>query len=138
MQLHPAAAVRQAKAAARAAALASTVADLAKLKSDASEFISGQIVARFVGDGPHVREGSPAQNAERIAAPVLMFSGDKDLNVDVGQPRLMEKRLKDAGKQVTYVEFPGLDHQIVDAKARTRMLADSDAFIRTALALPES
>lgn len=114
------------------------VTDLAKLKSDASEFTSGQIVARFVGEGPHVREGSPAQNAERIAAPVLMFSGDKDLNVDVGQPRLMEKRLKDAGKQVTYVEFPGLDHQIVDAKARARMLSDSDAFIRKALALPDS
>jgi len=112
------------------------VADLAKLKSDAAEFTSGQIVARFVGDGPHIREGSPAQNADRIVAPVLMFSGDKDLNVDVGQPRLMEKRLKDAGKQVTYVEFPGLDHQIVDAKARTRMLSESDAFIRKALALP--
>lgn len=112
------------------------VVDLAKLKLDAMEYADGPIVARFVGDGPHVREGSPAQNAARIAAPVLMFSGDRDLNVDVTHARLMQERLKGAGKQSTYVEFPGLDHQLHEPAARTRLLSESDAFLRRALALP--
>lgn len=111
------------------------VVDLAKLKSDALNYTNGPIVARFVGSGPHVGEGSPAQNAARITAPVLMFSGDRDLNVDVSHPRLMRDRLKDAGKAVTYVEFPGLDHQIADAAARARMLSESDAFLRKSLGL---
>lgn len=112
------------------------VVDLAKLKADAMDYINGPIVARFVGDGPHVREGSPAQNVANIKAPVLMFSGDRDLNVDVSHARMMQDRLKAAGKPVTYVEFPGLDHQLHEAAARTRVLAESDAFLRRSLALP--
>jgi len=47
----------------------------------------------------------------------------------------MEKRLKAAGKAVTYVEFPGLRHGLSDSAARTRMLSESDAFIRKELGL---
>jgi dipeptidyl aminopeptidase/acylaminoacyl peptidase len=112
------------------------VVDLQKLKDDAAEYANAQVVDRFVGNGPHVTEGSPAQNASRFQAPVLMFSGDLDMNVDVGHPRLMEKKLKSAGKQVTYVEFPGLEHQLFDAAARTRVLSESDAFLRKNLGLP--
>ena len=60
---------------------------------------------------------------------------DADLNVAVGHSRLMNERLKAAGKQVTYVEFDELDHQLDTAEARTRLLSDSDRFIRTALGL---
>ena len=113
------------------------VVDLAKLRADAMNYTNGPIVARFVGSGPHVAEGSPAQNVEKIKAPVLMFSGDRDLNVDVSHPRLMHDRLTDAGKASIYVEFPGLDHQIADAAARTRILSESDAFLRKNLGLAE-
>jgi len=89
----------------------------------------------FIGTGPHVAAGSPARHAAAFKAPVLMFHGDKDLNVGVGQARLMRGRLAAAGKPVTYVEFPGLDHQLDNAPARQRLLADSDRFIRRALGL---
>lgn len=112
------------------------VADLGKLKTDAMRYVDGPIVARFVGSGPHVAEGSPARNAASIVAPVLMFSGDRDINVDVSHSRLMHQRLKEAGKQSTLVEFPILDHQLHDADARTRMLSESDAFLRKSLGLP--
>lgn len=111
------------------------VTDLGRLKSDAAEYTNGAMVARFVGSGLHVTEGSPAQNVDRIAAPVLMFSGDKDLNVDIGHARSMQGKLKGAGKTVTLVEFPGLDHQIAEAGARARLLAESDAFLRRALGM---
>ncbi|WP_332306559.1 alpha/beta hydrolase family protein [Sphingomonas sp. PAMC 26605] len=89
-----------------------------------------------IGKGPHVREGSPAQNAARITAPVLLFHGDRDQNVGVGESRLMASRLRAAGKQVDYVEFHGLDHQLDDSDARPQLLDKADAFLRTALKLP--
>ena len=90
---------------------------------------------QFIGDGPHIEAGSPARHAASFQAPVLMFHGDTDLNVGVGQSRLMNERLRAAGKQVTYVEFEELDHQLDTAAARTRLLSESDRFIRSALGL---
>ena len=58
-----------------------------------------------IGDGPHVRDGSPAQHADRIKVPVLLFHGTMDRNVSIEQSRLMESRLKAAGGQVTLVTF---------------------------------
>ncbi|WP_226018492.1 S9 family peptidase [Novosphingobium sp. FKTRR1] len=107
------------------------VTDLASYKLE-----KGTKMARdFVGTGPHVQEGSPAQNAAAIKAPVLLFHGDHDINVDIGESRMMNNRLKAAGKQVTFVEFPGLDHQLADSAARTRLLVESDAFLRKAMGL---
>lgn len=106
------------------------VTDLGRLRIESS-----RLGRDFIGDGPHISEGSPAQNAARIKAPVLMFHGDRDINVDIAESRLMEDKLKSAGKSVTFVSFPGLDHQLASATARTRLLAESDAFLRKALEL---
>ena len=111
------------------------VTDLDRLREEKRQFSSFRLVDKFIGQGPHIREGSPAQNAGAIRAPVLLFHGDKDVNVGVGQSKLMADRLKDAGKAVEFVEFKGLDHQLDDAAARTRMLSQSDAFLRKALGL---
>ncbi|WP_221773996.1 alpha/beta hydrolase family protein [Novosphingobium flavum] len=111
------------------------VTDLASLKRESANFTNSRLVDRYIGDGPHLREGSPAEHAARFAAPVMLFHGDLDQNVGVDESRLMEKRLREAGKPVTYVEFAGLDHYLIDAAARTRMLSESDAFLRKALGL---
>ncbi|MCW3847282.1 S9 family peptidase [Sphingomonas sp. LB-2] len=109
------------------------VTDLGLLKSDASDYADAGIVRDFIGSGPHVQEGSPAQNAKRITAPVLMFQGDLDLNVNINQPRAMERELRAAGKRVELRIFPGLDHQLVDGNVRAQMLDQSDVFLRSAL-----
>lgn len=111
------------------------VTDLARLKQESAFFANGRIMERFIGTGPHVHDGSPTENVASIVAPVLMFHGDMDQNVDVGESRLMERKLKAAGKPVTYVEFPGLDHFLNSATARTRLLSESDAFLRKAMNL---
>ena len=111
------------------------VTDLARLREESRDRSSFRLVSRFIGDGPHVREGSPAQNAAAIKAPVLLFHGDKDDNVGVGESRLMRDRLKDAGKAVEYIEFEGLDHQLDDPAARARLLSTTDAFLRRSLGL---
>lgn len=94
------------------------------------------LIQKFIGQGPHIKEGSPAQNPGSFKAPVLMFHGDRDLNVDIGQARFMAERLRGAGKPVELVEFPGLAHSLTDAAARTRLLSESDAFLRKSLGLP--
>ncbi|VWX52130.1 S9 family peptidase [Novosphingobium sp. 9U] len=111
------------------------VTDLERWRQEASQYTSGALVSRFIGQGPHVREGSPAQNARAFKAPVLMFHGDLDQNVGIGESRLMRSSLQSAGKEVTLVEFTGLDHQLEDAAARKRLLSESDAFLRKNLGL---
>jgi dipeptidyl aminopeptidase/acylaminoacyl peptidase len=60
--------------------------------------------------GPHIREGSPAQNAAVIKAPVLMFHGTFDQNVDVAQSRTMRRALEGKAKRVELIEYPELAH----------------------------
>ncbi len=111
------------------------VTDLDKLREESRDFVNFRIVDAYIGHGDHIEDGSPARHAAAITAPVLMFHGEVDQNVDIAESRLMASRLKSAGKVVTLVTFPGLDHQLASAAARTRLLADSDAFLRKALGL---
>jgi dipeptidyl aminopeptidase/acylaminoacyl peptidase len=108
------------------------VTDLAKLVEDSRGFTNYQIVADYVGTGEHVRSGSPRQQVAKISAPVLMFSGDEDLNVDVSHARTMDSALRGAGKASELIVYPGLDHQLEDSVARTDMLKRSTAFLKQA------
>ncbi|MEO5866111.1 MAG: S9 family peptidase [Sphingomonas sp.] len=112
------------------------VTDLETLRGESNDFTNHIIVDAFIGRGAHVREGSPAQNASRIAAPVLMFHGDRDQNVGIGESRLMASRLKSEGKQVELVEFHHLDHYLDDGEVRAQMLDKVDGFLRSSMKLP--
>ena len=111
------------------------VTDLDRLKTDAKDFWNYTTVEKMVGSGPHIDAGSPARNARTIRAPVLLFHGDTDLNVDIGHSRLMADRLRAAGKTVQLREFPDLAHDIADSSARATMLSESDIFLRKALGM---
>jgi len=111
------------------------VTDLDALREERRVFTDYKITDAFIGRGPHVKEGSPAQNADRIKAPVLMFHGDEDSNVRIGESRLMLSRLKAAGRKAELVEFPGLDHQLNDAAARATLLDRANAFLKASLGL---
>ena len=111
------------------------VTDLETLRSESLYYTNFPIVDRFIGSGPHVREGSPANHAAEIKAPVLLFHGTRDMNVGVGESRLMAGKLRGAGKQVEYVEFKDLDHQLDDTAARIELLDKSDVFLRAVLGL---
>ncbi|MEO1167343.1 MAG: prolyl oligopeptidase family serine peptidase [Pseudomonadota bacterium] len=111
------------------------VTDLPALRQDAMAFFNGRNVAEYLGTGPHILAGSPARHADRITAPVLIFHGDQDINVDIGQGRRMHDRLNDAGRASELVVFEGLDHGLRDSDARTQMLQQTDTFLRAALGL---
>ncbi len=88
-----------------------------------------------IGSGPHIRDGSPARNVAAFKAPVLMFHGDLDRNVEIKQSRFMADALKGAGKQGELVVYPGLAHSLDDSKARADMLRRSDAFLRASMGM---
>lgn len=101
------------------------VAPLTDMKDWVAEFenyTNYSIMKNYVGEGSHIIEGSPLQNAAAIDIPVLLFHGDKDTNVSYLQSVRMEKALKSAGRDVRYVEYEGLDHQLPSGQARANML----------------
>jgi dipeptidyl aminopeptidase/acylaminoacyl peptidase len=70
-----------------------------------------------------------------IKAPVLMFHGDSDFNVDIDQSRRMQKALRGAGRSSELIVYPNLEHDLSDSNARADMLRKSEAFLRSQLAL---
>jgi len=111
------------------------VTDLEMLRQESLNFTNYRLVDAFIGHGVHVVEGSPARNASKIKAPVLLFHGDLDQNVNIQESRMMADRLKDAGDKVELVEFHNLDHYLDDSTARATMLRRADAFLHSTLAI---
>lgn len=110
------------------------VTDLTKLK-DQYRRTSGRTTAfDFIGAGPHIIEGSPAQRAAEIKAPVMLFHGALDVNVDIAHSRLMAEKLKAAGAAPRLVTWDNLEHYLIDSEARTKMLSESEAFLRQSFA----
>jgi dipeptidyl aminopeptidase/acylaminoacyl peptidase len=111
------------------------VTDLDALRAEHVNYTDYKFVDAQIGNGPYIAEASPARHADRFKAPVLLVHGDNDTNVGVSESRLMNDKLKDAGKQVRYIEFKGLTHQLDDAAARAQMLAEAEKTIRQGLGL---
>lgn len=111
------------------------VTDLELLKEERRNWGDYTVVSRFVGSGPHIEQGSPARNAGKIKAPVLLFHGTDDRNVGVRQSRLMASRLKGAGVPSELVVYKDRDHYLEDSKIRAEMLGKTDSFLRTTLKL---
>lgn len=105
------------------------VTDLETLKQDAASYTNAKIVEDFVGSGPHVVEGSPDRHADRIQVPVLLAHGDMDQNVRFWQSQKMDSALQSAGKQVEFLQYKGLDHQLEDSTARADLLTHIGALL---------
>ncbi|MBV7259893.1 S9 family peptidase [Erythrobacter sp. WH158] len=105
------------------------VTDLRLTIEEARDYTNFQVTREFIGEGPHLKEGSPANFAERFKAPVLLFHGTLDMNVGYLQSRRMEDRLQDAGHPVKYVEYEGFDHFLDHGQVRGNMLLAIDNFL---------
>jgi len=110
------------------------VTDLALLRSDSYGWGDYAYVRDLLGEGKHIKEGSPAQNAAAFKAPVLMFHGDIDRNVDVGHAKLMDAKLKDAGRSSELHIYKNRDHYLEDGEIRAELLRTSAAFMENAFA----
>ncbi|MDC7683491.1 S9 family peptidase [Asticcacaulis sp. BYS171W] len=65
---------------------------------------------RSVGDRKTLDQISPIKFVDKVTVPVLLIHGKDDIVVDIGQSRKMERALKSAGKDVTFIELKGEDH----------------------------
>jgi dipeptidyl aminopeptidase/acylaminoacyl peptidase len=111
------------------------VTDLGMLIEEHRGWSDFALVSESVGSGPQLHAGSPAEHADRISAPVLMFHGAFDRNVSIEESKHMARRLTAAGKTNKLVTWEDLDHQLDDSSARATMLRTSDEFLRNALGL---
>jgi dipeptidyl aminopeptidase/acylaminoacyl peptidase len=118
----------------RAVVAIAPVTDLQQMKEDFRYYTAQRNVIEYIGSGPHVTEGSPARHAAAITAPVLLFHGDRDLNVNVIQSRQMDSALRGAGKRSELIVFPGLEHDLADSAVRVQMLQRIGTFLQTNLA----
>jgi acetyl esterase/lipase len=121
----------------RAVVATAPVTDLTELKQESAStyslgYSSHEYISEFVGSGPYMHEGSPAEHADRIKAPVLLFHGGMDRNVSIRQSQTMCSRLTAAGGKCELVTWDDLDHQLDDSNARAQMLRRSDEFLRSA------
>ncbi|MEL6238712.1 MAG: S9 family peptidase [Pseudomonadota bacterium] len=109
------------------------VTDLEFLRDDARAYTSFRVRDEQLGEGPHIAAGSPRRHAEDFKAPVALFHGTLDINVEVRHSRAMADALEDAGKPVVYSEYEGLQHDLDDSKVRAEMLEKIDTFLSSAL-----
>ena len=117
----------------RAVVAIAPVTDLEYLRSDAREYTNFRFRNKQLGDGPHIAAGSPRRHAEKFRAPVALYHGTFDVNVEVRHSKGMVDALKDAGKSVSYMEFEGLQHGLRDSNARAQMLGSIDSFLSESL-----
>jgi dipeptidyl aminopeptidase/acylaminoacyl peptidase len=110
------------------------VTDLQQIKDDARNYTIARNVAEYIGSGPHIAQGSPLRNIAAIAAPVLLFHGDRDVNVSVTHSQRMDRALRDAGKRSELMVFQGLEHDLDDSSARQQMLQRIGTFLEAELA----
>jgi dipeptidyl aminopeptidase/acylaminoacyl peptidase len=111
------------------------VTDLNELRNEEGDWSDYDVVSQFIGKGPQVRAGSPAQNAGKIKAPVLLFHGALDRTVPIAQSEHMARSLEKAEVPHELVRWDNLDHSLDDSSARTEMLRRSDEFLRRAFGM---
>lgn len=83
----------------------------------------------YLGSGKLAEQASPASHAAEFRAPVLMFHGTDDGNVDISQARIMQSKLTGAGKRSQLVVYDGLAHSLNDSDARADLLQKSADFL---------
>ena len=108
------------------------VTDLEQAKEEWRNWSNYDLTSDFIGEGPQVRAGSPARNADKIKVPVLLFHGGLDRNVSIEESRRMAKSLESSGVTHELVTWDDLDHQLDDSNARADMLRKSDVFLHSA------
>lgn len=100
------------------------------LFGDHSKTVSG----RGPADSKRLRENSPVDNAAKIRLPVFLAHGEDDDHVHVKHSQMMAKALRNAGKDVEYLEFPHEFHGFLLEQNRLRFYERLGEFFEKHLA----
>jgi dipeptidyl aminopeptidase/acylaminoacyl peptidase len=82
------------------------------------------------GESAQLRPISPAEQAEKADAPILLIHGTKDTVVPIDQSDTMESALKRNGKSVEFVKMDNEDHWLSREETRIQMLTAAVAFVQ--------
>ena len=74
-------------------------------------------------------ERSPARQADRVDAPILLIHGRRDTVVPYEQSTIMADALRRAGKPVELIALDGEDHSLSQAETRLQMLEATIRFL---------
>lgn len=107
------------------------VSDLKAMKAYDSQFLYAGARADWLKkQAPDLAAVSPINAVARFSTPLLLVHGAKDRVVPVKQSRHLARKLKDAGKAVTYIEQPLADHHFSRQEDRLQFLEALDAFLK--------
>ncbi len=85
-------------------------------------------------DSKSMAAASPQNFASNFKAPVLLIHGTEDKRVPVKQSRKMNDELKDAKKDVTYIEIKDEDHSLlINGESRLQTLEEMIKFVNAHL-----
>ncbi len=82
-----------------------------------------------VSDKDALRAISPAYHADAYRAPVLLLHGEKDTSVKIDQSARMDRALRKARKDVTFIKLEGEDHWLTQEETRIQTLRAIAEFI---------
>jgi len=106
------------------------VSDILLLVKSHRAYQSYEIVKKQFGTNfSEQRSRSPAYNANAINIPILLIHGDKDRVVDSDHSKKMVKALREANKDVTYVELENGTHYLNNGDNRVSAFTSMDAFL---------
>jgi dipeptidyl aminopeptidase/acylaminoacyl peptidase len=78
----------------------------------------------------HLENISPINSIKNISAPVLLIHGEHDMVVPFNQSEDMFDEMKDANKQVTFIELEKGNHYLSNANNRAKALEAIDKFVK--------
>ncbi|MEZ5997286.1 MAG: prolyl oligopeptidase family serine peptidase [Hyphomonas sp.] len=90
-----------------------------------------RIIGNLKDDKEKLERISPANSADAFKAPVLLIHGKDDTVVPIIQSKIMEKALKKAGKDVTFIQMKGEDHWLSEGDTRIEALRAMADFVET-------
>ena len=106
------------------------VTDPKAILNDKSRFVGYSAVKAFFGDNEDILEqGSPQKRAEEIKVPVLLFQGERDINVPADQGKDMAAKLDQAHKSYQYIVYDDVEHDIERSQYRIDMLSRIGEFL---------
>jgi dipeptidyl aminopeptidase/acylaminoacyl peptidase len=114
------------------------VADVAEMMEYEKNLLDEELYkywTNWVGDPrvdmEQIKSISPINHVSKFAAPVLLMHGEHDRIVKPGQSMLMSRALKNAGKQVEFIQVEGEGHSFYLEKNRLRLLKEMERFVTT-------
>ncbi|MFD1786071.1 alpha/beta hydrolase family protein [Sphingomonas floccifaciens] len=106
------------------------VSDLPRLRRYDSQFLNSGARSDWLKlQAADFKAVSPIFSPEKTAIPLLLVHGKADTVVPIAQSREMAERLREAGKDVTYIEQPLGDHHFTRGEDRLEFLRALQAFL---------